>query len=978
MQIAVDTQQSKTSSNEGVSRAMELLSSIKKQRELFSQTLSTAQMPSELKLDSERKPNVPVEESPRQPLSPRNRKSGMNDAGIFVSSLRTKREDLIKRFEESNTPRSQYKSVPPSLLDPLRSRSSTSDSLEFGSDEENEMTIKGKRNTLSQVSPQKEAATTESKVPGFSQSLSTVRNSLKKVSCPEEAYRTKEKQKSNANIPWIKDDKELVFSIKNPTEATAKKEEESTDLKGALKGKNLPFFKTALAKGNNTDEAKVFKDSVNNCFTGKGWIKEELSLTDLRTNRSTPTGGLGGLKATSADNDKTSDSSSIKSREETAKVWIKPKEPIGWNLEKSLKRTAVLDSKSWIKTDDSAAPTIILKNSKLVGPPDLSTQSACAGSDGNAVNRDIRESLPEVSKKKIIDTSWIKRDLSSGELSESDNITAAKGEKEKIERTKSIGASPTERSFYNVELKKVDRSRSKPKYKGSSRRETSSAPRGRNRVIGRGDRSSVNPKPRDRQGKLPLPNKLVFERKVVPSPFTRPVFPQELSANLSGIKNARLYWKQNEKKDACGSAGREQPINGTLPKERQKSDKLASIIDSMERFSRGEFPNLPDQENRLVANESLSTDMLESGQDNISNKKASIDDGKANMKRMDAKDGKRDHDEGSTSTYYSGIECYFHDDDESESSIYQVDSYQDHFAIETPLQTSWSEQMLHEEYYDNPSQEYEMKIVSVLSSGDGQNPTGVNHATEIPVIEIDGMFVSRVRYRVARHSLLSSSPPRRIDEQRKHEQMNREGDPVFQVCDDAENKPMRVFKSLLQSAKGGDFDGFGSHNSNKPTKSMFKILKESLGQSSAKKESTDAITEDHCDNTTISSITRSVTSSHPQKTADTKQHAPLAVLNGIFKAAKKLQKKRKTKTGHSRRLSKEKRLPPMDEVDAARFDESHSVTSRMTSNYKDEELTSMKKRECGMYGNSPPKYVQGPTTSTVDAVSPAIQNLASL
>ena len=83
---------------------MDLLNSVRQQRELFSQTLSSADMPRRLHLDGdENEKNDLTTHIQRPALSPRNKKAGVEDARQLVSSLRSKRENLLKRYESAST-----------------------------------------------------------------------------------------------------------------------------------------------------------------------------------------------------------------------------------------------------------------------------------------------------------------------------------------------------------------------------------------------------------------------------------------------------------------------------------------------------------------------------------------------------------------------------------------------------------------------------------------------------------------------------------------------------------------------------------------------------------------------------------------------------------------------------------------------------------------------------------------------------------
>jgi hypothetical protein len=247
------------------------------------------------------------------------------------------------------------------------------------------------------------------------------------------------------------------------------------------------------------------------------------------------------------------------------------------------------------------------------------------------------------------------------------------------------------------------------------------------------------------------------------------------------------------------------------------------------------------------------------------------------------------------------------------------------------------------------------------------------------------LATSRTRYKVARDSLLSSSAHQPAIRRKRKLSVDVEADPIFQVFGAIENKPNRGFRGFLQysSTKAREDDSSSGHEENKPSKSMFKMLKKGLSTPTAKiRGAHDYAPEDYCDSTTISSITRSVTSNLPPKPFEPKQSMPLGVLNGIFKAAKKLQskKKRKTKSDSQRSLSKGPPDLPMMEVGAGKafVMEPASHTNAMPLDCDNRvEPTLSKEREYGTYGKMLPMNAPKRTHRLGDAPSPAIYSLAS-
>lgn len=287
-----------------------------------------------------------------------------------------------------------------------------------------------------------------------------------------------------------------------------------------------------------------------------------------------------------------------------------------------------------------------------------------------------------------------------------------------------------------------------------------------------------------------------------------------------------------------------------------------------------------------------------------------------------------------------------------------------------------------------------MDILSPVPNGSPDAPPQMDQTMAFQDLEHLGepMFsseqflaTSRTRYKVARHSLLSSSPPDPCTKRKRRLSMGVEADPIFQVFEEIENKPNRRFRSFLQvtSTKAREDDSSSGQEENKPSKSMFKILKKGLSTPQNKKESFEEVSpEDQCDNTTISSITRSVTSNHAQqKVPESKQNMPLGVLNGIFKAAKKLQnkKKRKAKSHRMRSLSKDPPKVPMKEVEAGKlfFAKESPSTPHIVHDTRGE-IGVAEERECGTYGNLIPANVPKRTPRLGDApTTPAIYSVAS-
>ena len=1066
MQPNSHTQQNSTlSSNAASTKAMELLNSIKKQRELFSQTLSTAQMPSQLRLDEDEFNLNPVahELSKRQPLSPRNKTTPeRNDARELECSLRSKREYLIKRFEQANL---TQKATPPSLLGPTRIRTSTSDSSEFGSDQENDLHI-GKK-VVVDTSMLEDSEESES-LSGYSYSLSSVRNSLKKVSGGLDDRKQDNGRRQSTDAPWVRDGKEQSVAgytkedsteqmdanrppwAKKVTLNKPKQEDTMTKKKAVV---DMSWIKQDDEKQNDDAQEANAGSSISNLKQGvdKSWIKKAspsdqspatksklvASLQKNYENDVSPSDQSPATKSKlvislqkNYENDAKDRATGILSSNNRKSTigdvsWMK-KEPLEVSNDSNLKKSAALDGKSWIKETaegdgtksllkttgrDLSERTATLETISKVPPkafpfrnvesPETTNPQPCATSSRQKESEEMNSRDPLNNRSKVVDSSWIKKDdcprIPKPIVYQSNNST------ETNTSTESTSDSE-ERGFYKVELKKVNRTKSHTANANPSswKREPSSEPRGRGRAVGRGsDRSSVQPKAR--KGKIPPENKLIFER-TISTQYKRKdgsIVRKAISANSSGLQSVRQYWKQNEQ---GGNANKE--IQGAIPvgdlqKERRKSQKLASIIDSMEKFSKGEALITPQDEEARDEPGCLRNTVKETPErsnlscpEHLTESTECINDSE---KTQQSVTGQPSCSEAKPDEY-----C-FENDDGSEVNTCKFDNFQSDFGIDVPLQTSWSNPLQSTQFFGELSEQHQMEIISVVSNSPCAAPRmnetmmafqDVEHDLGEPMFSGEQLHAtSRTRYKVARYSLLSSLPPDPSNNRKRKLSVDAEADPIFQVFAEIESKPHRKFRSFLQvsSTKARDDDVSNSQEENKPSKSMFKMLKKGLSTPSAKtKETLEEVNpeDNYCDSTTISSITRSVTSGIPQKGLDTKQNLPLGVLNGIFKAAKKLQNKKKRKTNMSDRMRSLSKgptleLPPMTEVGAGKTFFAEEPTVRNNEQYRalEPRLTA----ERGEYGtraygkllHPPPMNAPDRTSRLGDAPSPAIYSTAS-
>lgn len=294
-------------------------------------------------------------------------------------------------------------------------------------------------------------------------------------------------------------------------------------------------------------------------------------------------------------------------------------------------------------------------------------------------------------------------------------------------------------------------------------------------------------------------------------------------------------------------------------------------------------------------------------------------------------------------------------DEASEGSTYKIDNYHKDFNETIPIESPWMHPPMasFEAFADFASSERNtMTIVSIAPSTalpapsydiddmDNARQTCQEHPIRDEKPHTDRSLATRKTYhQVARNSLLSASKPP-ISHSRSKSldsfEAPEEADPIFLVCDDVEHKSSnkRSLKKFLSKPK--DAEACSSQEENKHSKSVFKILKKGLGSSSSKKDDSehtctgtseaspdDVMVEEYFraadSRTTISSITRSVTSnpgdathrSDGSKPSSSSTTMPLGVLNGFFKAARKLQKKSKRKSRRGRSMSNK---PPTQRI----------------------------------------------------------------
>ncbi|CAB9503138.1 expressed unknown protein [Seminavis robusta] len=422
-----------------------------------------------------------------------------------------------------------------------------------------------------------------------------------------------------------------------------------------------------------------------------------------------------------------------------------------------------------------------------------------------------------------------------------------------------------------------------------------------------------------------------------------------------GVKAAKMYWESpkrlggKKQLSAFTKVAAEKPTKVVA----EKKTNISSLINAMEKFSMGEeFEVVGDIDDEIEAEEAAEVlpadeevvvgmhpddDTWVSRSSGENSDPEFIEYGDANF-MITTTDRSEEGQEHCEPTDIRMNAC----EETSEGSTYKIDNYHKDFNESIPIQSPWI----------HPNDTYAagygidrsaMTIVSVVQSPSKQGCDSAVDEEQAALKRQDqsssssakskrgksrdkSLTTRRTHHQVACGSLLSATkkPPARSKS--AHCPGQTTADPIFQVNDDDEQKIMQNIIKIL-SKKGEDEFCItnGYEMENKPSKSMFKKLKKGLGKSRAKddidlasgyfptdEETLELICTDN--RTTMSSITRSVNSNpgdSSQKSGDSKP-MPLSVLNGFFKAARKLQKSAKRKKSRRRGRSMNSSKPPLE------------------------------------------------------------------
>lgn len=337
----------------------------------------------------------------------------------------------------------------------------------------------------------------------------------------------------------------------------------------------------------------------------------------------------------------------------------------------------------------------------------------------------------------------------------------------------------------------------------------------------------------------------------------------------------------------------EKGFSSTKKLDFERSSEFSSLKKSMERISFGLDTDSPEA-HRSQAEQSGQDDRSEQSVANGSTDQSAVFEyGDANFSFRDDYQDQENVDSTKPEEY--GFEY----DEASEGSTYKVDNYQKEFNAAIPIQCPWETPA---DAFDNLASDMEdMKIISIAPSGtefeapfefDPLGSTFRDSAYASKPSTDRNLVKGRTCYHVGRKSAMYANSVTQDDENGAGYVMfggEDEADPIFQVSGEIENR--------VRSNKG-----------------MFKILKKGLVNSVRKDSSEDVsdlaleasgdATDDQCSytGTTISSITRSVIS-QPMSADSNKPAMPLGVFNGFFKAARKLKKKSKKKSRRGRSMS---------------------------------------------------------------------------
>ena len=863
---------------------MDLLNSVRKQRELFSQTLSMSEMPSTLNLDREVGGNN-MTGIRRPALSPRNKKTGVSDARLLVSSLRSKREDLIKRYE--STP--------------------TQDDI----DQENNSTSNKK--PVVDMSWLKEGRQTEEDRTG----------AYSGISRPAKVDYSKFEKRDEPTRPSGVFEGHPTSNISNNVKKAADSFSSTTLQSPTTKKKeSVVFNKSKLERSSSLSSPKAKKLGLNP--GADSWIKQDLKEdTDQEKNKVVDASWIKNDTCIGVDYDRKGAVSKAGQKPEIGNegarkapvpAWVKnvedDQERVGSPIVKRKPSvTAVLSRDYRRKSVESASPWAKKEEDN---EEELNPRAKLKPVKKISRNSDDR-------RKSAPASSWIKQ----GGTTPQDNAIDEKAKRPAVPPWMKNGKHARNTSGDKLFEQALDKGPNSEESTGFDQGLSSSlAPRSPVAKLGikrfNADAKSPVSSPEWAKPKLVSPRagsvnalSAMSSRATTSSSYviqpqaeettkvgifknkaslrlTKPV----LSPSNNGIKAVRLKWEAAQRSPNTKESG------STKKFDFERTSNFSSLKKSMEKISLG-----IDAESLASQQECRNSDPCEELVETLSADQSSVlEYGDANFSFDHYNYGEDEEQEGDTKEEKS-----FDYEETSEGSTYKVDNYQKDFNAAIPIQSPWGAPPDAFDSIDS-SEFADMKIISIApSETEYESPVDVDQAGFITSISptfqdysqhrrttVDRNLANgRIHHQVARNSLLF--PPTQEGEEGKAYVMfageDGELDPIFQVDGEIENK--------LKSNKG-----------------MFKSLKKGLVGSTKKDaygsfpEDTLEVSQDATDDhdTAISSITRSVisgTHGHGSLKSEGsgKPNMPLGVLNGFFKAARKLQQKSKRKYGRGRSMS---------------------------------------------------------------------------
>lgn len=1022
---------------------MELLNSIKKQRELFSHDLSTAKMPNELEMDNDA--------SERRPLSPRNKKAGVNDTRQLVSSLRSKREDLVKRYERAQQAPNTAVNVRPENEENTRFNNKAVVDMSLLESAKDTMHSSLKRDTTNDLSARvksfqdkmknMEELEERPKPRSIVESLEKFEGKRLNIEEPSEGQVGEKATKTHVKESWRRSSEERdstarpSYLLRNDsslqkecpssiiTTSQTPKSSVATSLGDESRRKSFP---TTVQKG--TIDAS-FPATARKGTTDTSWIRrrpsseEDNSESNTKPDEESPA-NVSSTPAKAQTNIENYRSTTVTPKEAKASfiktedrgstetsIQTSYKNKVGSKIPRKHVAPSTEDSTDTAekpKTSTPSAPWIKQSTEKCIGvsnscrtlgqysqpekkfvptPPSWTKKTPLImdtsdPTTGSAMRRSLGSGLAvagapargrketEARRKSVGDLSWIKRheDTESEEkpIDSRPKAPWVRAEGEELPLLKS----PTMKRTRPIASSRAA-SRPGPTVEDSAFEEES----GR-KAAGDDSNDESNQEPHS----LALSDKVSLFESAGKSQTTA-VLEEEPKDDVQTI---REKWKAVDKslavenpivpllfakvtaKPAATMARtdavlKRPPELKTTPSRRvsmqAKPTKISNLISKMEKFSQGGEFECDESVGPEAQNEACFA------RDEVSRYNDEDQDMMGPQRSYEPSQGHEYGEYGDANFSFDGDDqadespdqqsyLFEESDEASEGSTYKIDNYHKEFNETIPIDGPWMHPHVDteprvintdfDEFGDfTCSERNTMTILSIAPCRSLAAPsyevdeTGYAEPTSQEQHYRDqrpprSLATRRTYHQVARNCLLSKTPKghKRSKSVGGFVSFGEEADPIFLATDDSDHKSsIRIMKKFILSRPRDD-EGCNSNSQeeNKPSKSVFNILKKGLGSSSSSKkddayehttlegthEETAVDGEYHqgfrtdASRTTISSITRSVTSGDSNKPVAA---MPLGVLNGFFKAARKLQKKSKKKPGRGRSVSNYNQVP---------------------------------------------------------------------